>query len=78
VQECVARWQAQQQSERIAAFRHRAEAFAQDLEQLGWIRAQLHLPTMQLRQGQTVNEDEFFQHIQDSLERVQSPYEEKL
>jgi len=69
VQQCVAHFIARQQARAIiASLRKRAEGIAaQSSDELKWINRQLHEPTMKLRKGLYVNEDEFIVRLESEL-----------
>jgi len=67
VDECVAHFIAMDQSACIRDMRNMAESVAIDEEELQWVRKCLHSPTMDLRNGKTVDTQNFLDDLSRQL-----------
>jgi len=69
IKECASTFLAQSRADVISAFRLQCESLATNGEELQWIRRELHIPTMELRQGRdSSNLDVFVHDLNDKLE----------
>lgn len=72
VEECVCTFQAMEQATSISSFRQSAESMAADIEELQWIRQRLHVPTMQIRKGEAVDEKLFLDLLNLELDNIRA------
>lgn len=70
VQQCVANFQARGRTEAIVQLRQRAEQIAESPAEAKWINKQLHKPTMKLRQGLHVNEQDIIVTLESQLQKL--------
>ena len=70
VEQCLAKFQAMEQSSAINSLRQKAELMANTLEEARFIKQQLHQPTMDLRQGLRVDEHHLLVTLQSGLQAM--------
>lgn len=61
-----------EQATSISSFRQSAESMAADIEELQWIRQRLHVPTMQIRKGEAVDEKLFLDLLNLELDNIRA------
>lgn len=70
IEECVNSLIAMEYATDIANLRRRAMALAENSAELQYIQAQLHPPTMLLRQGEQVDDTQYLEILSIELEKL--------